>query len=188
MLSYAVVDVEGNGQQPPDLVEAAVVLVVDGRVGEPVSWLVRPRRRILPIAERVHGISDQDVAACPTVDEVADEMRTALDGRVLVAHNAHVDIGVLTRELPGFAPVRTVDTLRLARHVVPGLDSYRLGSLVDAYGLADGLPADLVPHRAGYDAVVCARLLTHVVAGDGRALTVGDLVHRAPPSDQPALF
>ena len=38
--SFVVVDVEGNGQQPPDLVELAAVPVVDGVIGEPVSWLV----------------------------------------------------------------------------------------------------------------------------------------------------
>src|SRR5947209_281392 len=29
-LRYAVVDVEGNGQQPPDLVELAIVPIIDG--------------------------------------------------------------------------------------------------------------------------------------------------------------
>jgi exodeoxyribonuclease X len=41
-LNYAVVDVEGNGQQPPDLVELAVVPIRSGVIGEPASWLVRP--------------------------------------------------------------------------------------------------------------------------------------------------
>ena len=31
---YAVVDVEGNGQQPPDLVELAVVPIVGGVIGQ----------------------------------------------------------------------------------------------------------------------------------------------------------
>lgn len=41
-LAYVVVDVEGNGQQPPDLVELAAVPIVAGVIGEPVSWLVHP--------------------------------------------------------------------------------------------------------------------------------------------------
>ena len=43
-LAYVVVDVEGNGQQPPDLVELAAVPIVGGKIGEPSSWLVRPER------------------------------------------------------------------------------------------------------------------------------------------------
>jgi DNA polymerase III epsilon subunit-like protein len=40
---YVVVDVEGNGQQPPDLVEVAAVPIVNGVIGTPASWLVKPR-------------------------------------------------------------------------------------------------------------------------------------------------
>jgi DNA polymerase III epsilon subunit-like protein len=52
-LTYAVVDVEGNGQQPPDLVELAVVPIVDGIIGEPRSWLVRPEQSIKYFATRI---------------------------------------------------------------------------------------------------------------------------------------
>ena len=37
-LRFAVVDVEGNGQQLPDLVELGVVPIADGNIGEPRSW------------------------------------------------------------------------------------------------------------------------------------------------------
>ncbi|MGH3780685.1 MAG: hypothetical protein ACRDRO_08680 [Pseudonocardiaceae bacterium] len=47
-LSYVVVDVEGNGAQPPDLVELAAVPIIGGVIGEPSSWLVKPDTR-LPI-------------------------------------------------------------------------------------------------------------------------------------------
>ena len=45
---YAVVDVEGNGQQPPDLVELAVVPIVGGIIGQPASWLMKPPTRSPP--------------------------------------------------------------------------------------------------------------------------------------------
>jgi DNA polymerase III epsilon subunit-like protein len=54
-LRYVVVDVEGNGQQPPDLVELAVVPIVGGQIGEPTSGLVKPGRSIKYFATRVHG-------------------------------------------------------------------------------------------------------------------------------------
>ena len=37
-----VADVEGNGRRPPRLVETAVVPIVAGSIGEPVTWLIRP--------------------------------------------------------------------------------------------------------------------------------------------------
>ncbi len=45
-LRYVVVDVEGNGQQPPDLVEIGTASIVGGAIGEPVTWLVKPARSI----------------------------------------------------------------------------------------------------------------------------------------------
>src|SRR5437016_2155236 len=57
-LRYVVVDVEGNGRQPPDLVELATVPIADGVIGEPVSWLVGPDTPITPLARKIHGITN----------------------------------------------------------------------------------------------------------------------------------
>jgi len=180
-LDYAVIDVEGNGQQPPDLVEIAIVPISQGAIGPAESWLVRPPRPITSIARRFHRIADEEVAAAPSVADIAPELRAALDGRVLVAHNANVDLGVVARELPGYAPSQVVDTLKLARRLLPGRPSYRLGALVEELNLADGLPNDLRPHRATYDAIVCARLFVHVAVPVAMPpLTVADLTDTSP--------
>lgn len=177
---YVVVDVEGNGQRPADLVEISIVEIKGGLIGQPRSWLVRPPRPITSMARRFHRITDDQVADAPAVADIDAELRQALSDKVFVAHNAGVDLGVLGRELSGFQPARFVDTLRLARRLLPSRDSYRLGALVDAFGLASGLAADLVPHRATYDAVVCARLLSHLATSPGREpLTLAELLDAA---------
>jgi DNA polymerase III epsilon subunit-like protein len=157
-LTYVVVDVEGNGQQPPELVELAVVPILGGVVGEPASWLVKPEHPIKHIATTFHGLTTKDVADCPVVADISAEVLAALDADALVAHNAHVDVAVLGRELPGWQVPEVFDTLRLARRLVPDLGSYKLGNLVERFTLAEGLPGELKPHRATYDALVTARL------------------------------
>jgi DNA polymerase III epsilon subunit-like protein len=182
-LRYAVVDVEGNGQQPPDLVELAVVSIVSGEIQEPTSWLVKPERPIKYFATRIHGITTQDVAEGPAFVAIADEVRQALDVPVLVAHNAHVDIGVLQRELPDWRPPEVFDTLKLARRLLPNQSGYKLGMLVRSLNLAEGLPDDLnlTPHRAAYDALVTARLFIHLATiAEGRPLTLEALRAAAP--------
>ena len=109
---YAVVDVEGNGQQPPDLVELAVVPVVGGVIGRPACWLVKPARPISSMATRIHGLTNQDVADAPAFADIEAEVRQALDADVLVAHNAHVDTSVLRRHLGGWQCPEVFDTLR----------------------------------------------------------------------------
>ncbi len=191
-LRYAVVDVEGNGQQPPDLVELATVPVVGGVIGEPVSWLVKPDTRIKHMATRIHGLSNEDVAGAPAFAEIEDEIIGALDGAVLVAHNAHVDVDVICRKLPGWECPEVFDTLKLARRLLPGQASYRLGALVEAFKLDDGLPDDLTPHRATYDALVTARLFVQLATvSDAGPLSLEELRGdslRGGEGETPALF
>lgn len=161
---YVVVDVEGNGRQPPDLVELAVVPIDGGVIGQPVTWLVRPDEPITVMARRIHGISNDMVATAPVFADLAGAVAAHLGHAVLVAHNAGVDLSVLRRKLPGFAPDAVIDTLRLARRLLPDQPGHRLGSLVTALGLGHDLPPGLRPHRAGYDAIVTARLFVYLTS------------------------
>ncbi|POM27165.1 Exodeoxyribonuclease 10 [Actinomadura rubteroloni] len=156
-------------------------------------WLVRPPRPITALARRFHRIGDADAAGEPSVGEVAHEMRAALAGAVLVAHNAHVDISVIGREL-GYAPAFTIDTLKLARRFLPGEKSYRLGALVERLDLAgrDAGRPDMRAHRAAYDALMCARLL-RALAATAANPSLRDLLADPPPirpedTDAPPLF
>lgn len=187
---YAVVDVEGNGQQPPDLVELAVVLIVGGVIGAPVSWLVKPPRPISRIATRIHGLSSRDVAEAPPFADVEDQVRQALAADVLVGHNAHVDIGVLRRHLAGWECPESFDTLKLARRLLPDQISYKLGALAGAFSLAGGLPPGLSPHRAAYDALVTARLFVLLATRGASPSSLEELRGQEPVggSDAPSLF
>ncbi|MGH3613436.1 MAG: 3'-5' exonuclease [Pseudonocardia sp.] len=181
-------DVEGNGQQPPDLVELAAIPIVGGVIGEPLSWLVKPEAPIKYFATRIHGLSSKDVADCLSFEAVKVDVLMALSHPAIVAHNAHVDVGVLQRKLTGWEPPEVFDTLKLARRLVPGMDGYRLGSLVESFNLADGLPDGLSPHRATYDALVAARLFVLLAT---KAATLEELRGQKPGGDEdepPSLF
>jgi exodeoxyribonuclease X len=191
-LTYVVVDVEGNGQQPPDLVEVATVPIVAGKAGEPVSWLIQPPRPIKYFATRIHGLTDQDVDDAPHFADVADQVRGSLDADALVAHNAHGDVGVLQRHLGEWECPEVFDTLKLAKRLVPGQMSYKLGALTEAFKLAEGMPEGLHPHRAAYDALVAARLFV-LLATEAATLEAlrGQQPEQQPEGDgdeAPALF
>ena len=186
-LSYVVVDVEGNGHQPPDLVELATVPIVDGVIGKPKSWLVRPDHPITNFARKIHGISNEQVADAPVFGCVQADVLKALDVSALIAHNAHVDVGVLQRKLGNWECPEVFDTLKLARRLLRGRDTYRLGSLVEEFGLAHHLEDGHRPHRAAYDATVTARLFVHL-AGRRTLEELRDQPTRGESADEPALF
>jgi DNA polymerase III epsilon subunit-like protein len=117
------------------------------------------------------------VADCPLFEAIKDEVRAALDVDTLVAHNAHVDVGVLQRKLGDWKCPEIFDTLKLARRLVPDESSYKLGSLIDAFNLAGELSEGLTPHRATYDALVAARLFVRLAS---RTTTLEELRGDSP--------
>ncbi|WP_158227996.1 3'-5' exonuclease [Pseudonocardia sp. MH-G8] len=163
-----VVDVEGNGQREPEIVEIAA-LPISGTAPVPSTdlrtWLVRPQQPITPIVMRkVHGISNDDVAGCPSWQDVAADVTETLGDRVLVAHNASVERSILATHLPAWKPVLVLDTMKLARTLWPGLVGYGLERLAAHAEIAlPPQPAGQRPHRAGYDALLTAELLVALV-------------------------
>lgn len=168
----AVVDIEGNGGQPPEIVEIAVLTPDQPVNREDVStWLVRPSEPIAPLVTRkVHGISDADVAHCPPWPEVAEEVADRLTDRILIAHNASVEHRVLTAHLPAWRPPLVLDTLRLAKHVWPGLTvGYGLDKLI----VHADLETSFAPketgrrHRADHDTWMTTGLFFALVEQSG---------------------
>ena len=187
---YAVVDVEGNGQQPPDLVELAVVPVVGGVIGRPACWLVKPTGPISSMATRIHGL--------PTRTSLTRQ--PSQTSRPKYAGTGCRRLGGPQRARRYQCPVppsggwqcpEVFDTLRLARRLVPGQETYKLGALVATFALAEGLPAGLTPHRATYDALVTARLFVHLATRqDTGPLSLGELRGNKSGGDRdaPSLF
>lgn len=173
----AVVDVQGNGQQPPEIVDIAVLPVDPGTVVRRADmrvWLVRPQRPITPaVTDAVHGIRNADVLGCPSWARVADEVHAAIRGRVLVAHNAAAELRVVSTHLPQWRPSLVLDTARLARLVWPGLPGgYGLDRLVTHAGIrAPHIEPGERRHRAGYSTWMTGQLLMAMVAGSGLSWT-----------------
>ncbi|MFF0250177.1 3'-5' exonuclease [Streptosporangium sandarakinum] len=158
-----VVDVEGNGATPPDLVEVAAVRITGGRPVPTLHTLVRPPRPITPHATRVHRITNDDVADAPCWEQAAPAIQASLHGAWIAAHNAHVDYRALSRHLPGWEPAGVIDTLRLARAVYPDAPGYSLDALLTYTAVPlDGIPGRR--HRADFDAHATALLLLDLAA------------------------
>ncbi|MET9830861.1 exonuclease domain-containing protein [Streptomyces sp. NPDC006385] len=105
-----VVDVEGNGASPPDLVEVAALPVHGGRPDTSAAgaWLSRPNRPVTPYAARMHGLTNQVLATAPDWEDIADEMH-ALLRRTCVRHphSAIAPPSTPTRPLSSSSPWRT---------------------------------------------------------------------------------
>ncbi|MFJ6574169.1 exonuclease domain-containing protein [Streptomyces sp. NPDC091292] len=158
--SLLVVDVEGNGANPPDLVEVAALPVRDGQPDTSTAgaWLTKPEHPVTPFAARIHGLTNERLAREPGWTEIAGQVHTLLATSWICAHNAHVDYRVLSAHLPQWRPAGVLDTLRLAKVTYPDLPKYRLDALIE-HLKPDLSAAPAQRHRATFDAYATAQLL-----------------------------
>jgi DNA polymerase-3 subunit alpha (Gram-positive type) len=116
-----------------------------------------PEMRIPASITELTGITDKDVKGAPSQEAAVRAFLDFAGDRVLAAHNASFDIGFiyeacLRHDIP-FAP-RYVDTLAIARALLPELKSHKL-NLVAGYL---SLP-EFRHHRASDDAVTAGLVL-----------------------------
>lgn len=137
---YAVVDVETTGLARDDRIVSAAVYRLDARGEVEDHWYstVNPQRD--PGPTWIHGLTTEDLADAPLFTEIADDLATRLDGRVLVAHNAVFDWSMIAREYARAQrtpPVRQrLCTIALAKQLSLPLPNHKLESLAAHYGVS----------------------------------------------------
>jgi DNA polymerase-3 subunit epsilon len=136
---YVVFDVETTGSAAGKggaITEFGALKLVRGEVVDQFSTLVNPGRPIDPFVVRLTGITDRMVSDAPSIFEVMPRFEEFVEGCVLVGHNVHFDCSFVTAARGGTPlPNEVLDTLKLARCLVPGLKRYRLSSLVSHFGV-----------------------------------------------------
>lgn len=125
----------------------------------------RPFNRFAPGR---HASLRDVLAEAPSLADVWEEVAPRMRGRPVVAHNAGTERTLLRKAAPldRFGP--WVDTLAIARRVLPGRASYALEDIIPDLGLEGAVrraaPPGAAPHDALYDAIACGELLRHFVA------------------------
>ncbi len=166
---FAVIDVETTGLFPgrhDRVVELAVVHTDEfGVVTGHWETLLNPGRDLGP--QHIHGIRAADVLDAPTIEQVAADVVTLIDGRVPVAHNASFDSRFVSSELARAGILLDPDadylcTMQLARQFLPGVGR-SLADCCDALGITNDNA-----HRALDDALATAAVLRSYIAGGER--------------------
>jgi DNA polymerase-3 subunit epsilon len=157
---FLAVDTETNGQ-PKDrceLTEVGAVLVGGGELHDRWSSVVGVAQPLGRGIQRFTGITQAMVDEAPPPEAVLPRLAGELRGRILVAHSARFDVGVLRQAFDRAAltwpdpPV--LCTIALARRFAPLQRRRGLAALADALGI------DVeATHRALPDAETCARVL-----------------------------
>ncbi len=152
-----VIDTETTGLDPKidRVVDIGAVLLRNGKIEKTWETTINPGIPIPPEASAIHHLTDDDVAASPSLESINEHLLGLAGGvSAIVAHNAEFDRSFL----PVFAEQPWLCTYRLGRHVWPDAPAHK--NQVLRYWLK--LNVDLAgknTHRALPDALVTAKVL-----------------------------
>src|SRR4029434_2194538 len=178
-LDFVAFDTETTGLSPvaARLVElSGVKFRLGGAIASTFSQLIDPQTSIPSDAKAIRGITDEMVYGQPAVKEVIPQFFDWIGGCevVLLAHNAPFDLGFLEIALARLnlcIPENPIlDTLVLARALLPSAPNYQLRTLVEYLELESG-----GYHRALADSNHARHLLVKLMSMHPGIVTWGHL-------------
>ena len=152
--SFVVFDIETTGFSPASckIIEIGAVRVEEGRITDRFSTFVNPESPIPFRIENLTGINDNMVLQAPTIDRVLPEFLEFCRGAVMVAHNAGFDMSFIQKNCEDLGIGQTftvVDTVAMARFLLPGLNRFKLDTVAKALNIS------LENHHRAVDDAAC---------------------------------
>ncbi|MCC8103823.1 MAG: PolC-type DNA polymerase III [Clostridiales bacterium] len=155
---FVVFDLETTGFSPQNnrIIEIGAVKVQNGKITDKFSTFVNPQVPIPFRIEELTSINDNMVMDAPTIETILPEFMEFSEGCVMVAHNASFDMSFIEencRRLSIPCDKTAVDTVAMARVLLPALNRFKLDTVAKAVGVPLGHH-----HRAVDDAGCTAEI------------------------------
>lgn len=161
--NFCLVDVETTGLDPQydEIIEIGAIRVRSGEMRDRFRMLVKPEEPIDEFIEQLTGITNEMLTEALPLKSVLPVFRTFLGDDIIVGHNINFDInflydGCIALNLPEISN-DFVDTMRIARFVIPELEHHRLKDLCKHYQVENQHA-----HRAIYDCESTFEVLNHL--------------------------
>ncbi|MDQ6876977.1 MAG: exonuclease domain-containing protein [Candidatus Dormibacteraeota bacterium] len=156
MPEYAALDLETTGLDPARdrVIEVGAVAFTPDGVSDSMERLVDPGRAVPEVVLRLTGIRQEELRGAASADSALHELSSFLRGRQPVGHGARLDVEFLTAAGLWDPAHEILDTLDVARILLPGAASHSLPLLAVEMGFSQPRP-----HRALDDADATRQLL-----------------------------
>jgi DNA polymerase-3 subunit alpha (Gram-positive type) len=119
---FTVFDIETTGLSVnfDKIIEIAAVKIKDGHIVEEYQTYVNPQRPLSMLTTKLTSIKNADVQYAPLIETVIHEFKAFFEGTIMVAHNAHFDMGFIENIMKKFdiydQKITSIDTLSIARN------------------------------------------------------------------------
>ncbi len=161
---FVVFDLETTGFSPEKnrIIEIGAVKVENGKITDRFSTFVNPEVPIPFRIEELTSINDEMVLDAPTIDKILPEFLEFCKDCVMVAHNASFDMSFIAANCAALGlpcDKTVVDTVAMARVLLPALNRFKLDTVAKAVGVPLGHH-----HRAVDDAACTAEIFEKFLA------------------------
>lgn len=163
---YSIIDIESNGAgyRNECIIDIAIYRYDGQKIIDQFISLVNPESDITPFVQKLTSITPKMVKTAPKFHEIAKRVIEITQNTTLVGHNIDFDYRMLRQSFKGLGydfKINTLDTIPLAKKLIPNETSYSLGKLVKSLG---------IPltnhHRADGDARATLELFKLLVSKD----------------------
>jgi predicted DnaQ family exonuclease/DinG family helicase len=153
---YAALDLETTGLDPARdrVIEVGAVAFTPERISDTMERLVDPGRAVPEMVLRLTGIKPEELRGAASPEVALRELAEFLRGRQPVGHGARLDVDFLTAAGLWDPTQEILDTLDVARILLPAAASHSLPLLAVEMGFSQPRP-----HRALDDADATRQLL-----------------------------
>ena len=160
-ITFSVVDLETTGlsYEKDEILEISIVHVNNGVIKNVWDSLVKPKKRVRLELTEIHGIDNDMLMTAPSKPFIVPKVSALLEDTYFVEHNQNnFDSTFLENFLCHKNWFGTINTLRFAKLIIPGLKSYSLETLCNNERIE--LPKH---HIAKDDAIATANLFIKLV-------------------------
>ncbi len=163
--SFVAVDVETTGLsvKKEQIIEIGAVRYADGAEVERYSTFVRNEKRIPDRITELTGITGEMLKDAPSEAEAVKGLLYFIGADVILGHNIAFDFSFIRLAAARFGTdflAYGIDTLKIARKVLPDIPGRSLGELCDYYNIRNE-----AAHRACSDARAAAEVYFRMRAG-----------------------
>lgn len=155
---YVVFDIETTGLRPKidKIIEIGAVKIKNGKQSDIFSELINPGIKLPNVINEVTGITDEMLKGKRSINEVLPDFVKFCDTDVVMGHNLMFDYSFISVNAVNMNlkfEKSGIDTLKIAKKHLSGLESRKLDYLCNYYGIEDK-----EHHRAYNDASVTYKL------------------------------
>ena len=162
--TFVVFDIETTGLDSlsNEIIEIGALKVKDGKVVDTFDHLIKPSHPISDFITNLTGITNEMVETAETIEEVLTQFINFIGDNILMGHNVNFDINFVYDHAEKYnnhiLNNDFIDTLRLARKLLPELSHHRLSDLADYYNIDK-----TGHHRALKDVEMTLEVYNHLV-------------------------